>query len=368
MKKIFVRVFFTLCTQLSVVNAKTLYVENFDHLDPKTDTAGSGELGGPGQLEDIQGTTWSGADTDFGYFQTRVIGTKDRNLQIYTHATGILPQLTTSPIFTPQHQTNSFTFYFNLESWGTNNRGAGNDGTNGRLELGLHDSTASRNIFGIEMGVRFKTPSEFRTYIYDYTTGERIKICDTQQNKMGTGMFVSGSKVGSIALSYNGARQITLTVYSGTNLTGTVFQRVTGITSGQPFSADSFYIRPSTKIVGKPRTEHVRVDDLTITDQVLTPTPPTAIKIPATPKRKVQTKKTTPRTPPVIIDISVSDGIVFVTATNLSERISYNLVRAKNKNGPFSKVVDTIPPGSKTAILKDRSPPEGEVFYKVEKK
>ena len=370
MKKIFIGILLATCTQLSLAKGAILYAENFDNLDPKTDAAGSSELGGPGQLEDLKGTTWSGTDTDFGYFQTRVLGTTDRNLHIYTHAAGILPQLTTTPIFPAQHQTNSFSFYFNLESWGLDNHGAGNDVTSGRLELGLHDSTTSKNIFGIEMGVRFKTPSEFRTYIYDYTGGMRIKVCDTQQNQTGTGVFVSGSRVGSIALSYNGKKQITLTVYSGPNQTGTIFQQVTGITSGRPFNADSFYIRPSTNIVGKPRTENVKVDDLTLIDKALSSTTPPTIATTSVPKRTVKTKKP-PRTrtsPPVIIDISVSDGVVFVTATNLLESVAYNLVRAKNKNGPFSKVVDSILARKKTAILKDISPPEGEVFYKVQKK
>ena len=79
---------------------------------------------------------------------------------------------------------------------------------------------------------------------------------------------------------------------------------------------------------------------------------------------------TTPVTPeiPMITDITISGGVVFITATNLTNTIKYNLVRAENLTDPFTNVVDTIEATNQVNVFEDSTPLEGEAFYKVQSK
>jgi len=242
--------------------AATIFVENFDNLDPTTDTTGSGStlLGGQGQLEDITGSTWSGLDTDAGNLQTRVLGTGDRNLNLYTHAAAATPQINNTATFTAQDQAAAFGFYFNLESWGTDNNGGGIDNFTGRTELGVRDSTGS-NVFGIEMQSAFNKPDQVRTRLYDYTSGTRTALLDV-------GGIIVGGNVGSIGFAYDGAGNIVLTLFAGADQTGVTIQTVAG-TVANNFSADSLYIKAAQNNTAKTRVEYLQVDDLT----VITPIP-----------------------------------------------------------------------------------------------
>ena len=77
---------------------------------------------------------------------------------------------------------------------------------------------------------------------------------------------------------------------------------------------------------------------------------------------------TTPVTPeiPMITDITISGGVVSITATNLTNTIKYNLVRAENLTDPFTNVVDTIVATNQVNVFEDSTPLEGEAFYKVQ--
>jgi hypothetical protein len=245
-----------------VAQAATIFVENFDNLDPTTDTTGPGStlLGGQGQLEDITGTTWSGLNTDTGNLQTRVLGTGDRNLSLYTHAAAATPQINNTATFTAQDQATAFGFYFNLESWGTDNNGGGIDNFTGRTELGVRNSTGN-NVFGIEMQSAFNKPTEVRTRLWDYTSGTRTALLDV-------GVTTVGGNVGSIGFAYDGAGNIVLTLFAGVNQTGATIQTVAG-TVANNFSVDSLYIKASQNNTAKTRVDYVQVDDIT----VITPIP-----------------------------------------------------------------------------------------------
>jgi len=247
-----------------VAQAATIFVENFDNLDPTTDTTGPGStiLGGQGQLEDITGSTWSGLDTDTGNLQTRVIpdAAGDRNLNIRTHAAAATPQINNTATFTAQDQAAAFGFYFNLESWGTDNNGAGNDKYAGRTEIGVRDSTGN-NVFGIEMQSGFNAATTVRTRLWDYTSGTRTVLLDV-------GGTTVGGNVGSIGFAYDGAGNIVLTVFAGADQTGVTIQTVAG-TVANNFSADSLYIKASQNNTAKTRVQNIQVDDLT----VITPIP-----------------------------------------------------------------------------------------------
>jgi len=259
-----------LVAQLGVANAGVFVIENFNALDPTTDTTGSGALGGQGQLEDITGTTWSGANSNSAPLQTRVSDAVagDRNVRILASG-GANDLLITSKTFSAQTQADEFSFFFNLESWGTDNAGAGN-ANSGRLELGVRNSTSGDTIFGYEMLTGFNKNDQFRSFVYDYTGSGRTEINDSQNGTGGT--LVLGSTVGSLGFSYDGAGGMTLNVYSGANLTGTLLQTETGPTLGNNFSADSIYIRQSA--TAAIRAIDVQVDDLSI---VAVPEPSTSV-------------------------------------------------------------------------------------------
>jgi len=237
------------------VQAAPIFVENFDNLDPSTDTSGTGALGGQGQLEDIAGTTWSGADTDAGDLQTRVLGTGDRNLNIRSQ-NHLFPQLNSST-FTVQDQTSAFGFYFNLEKWGTNGSGAGNNYW-GKLEIGVRDSVSGNNVLGIEMYGNDATDSNnLRARMFDYTSGTRTNVGTTPTN-------VNGSDVESIGFAYDGAGNLVLTAYDGVDQTGTALQTV-AVTGIGNFNADSVFIRQSQQNAVKARVLNIEVDDITVT-------------------------------------------------------------------------------------------------------
>ena len=340
MKKICTWAVAAFCVQLGVASAATIYVENFASLDPSTDTNGTGSaiLGGQGQLEDITGTTWSGLNTNTGNLQTRV--TTNQTLSLYAQMDATMPQINTSAVFTPQDQSTPFHFYFNLKKWGTNNAGAGHEKA-GRAEIGVRDSTTNTNVFGIEMMSIYNNKTQVHTYLWDYTGGTRTIIADTGKTT------VAGGSVGSIGFSYDGVSNITLNVYAEENEGGTVLQTVTTNLSGSAFSADSFYIKTSQGVASNPnKVLRIEVDDLTVTSSGGTITTPT----------------------PVITDITLSGGVVSVTATNLSTEVNYELVRVETLTDTFTNVVATISPTNQIGVLEDTTPPEGEAFYKVQSK
>jgi len=239
----------------AVATQAALFVENFDGYDPATDTSGGGALGGQGQLEDVTGSTWSGADTDAGNLQTRVVGTGDRNLNIRAQ-NHLLPQLNSSSTFTVQDQTSAFGFYFNLEKWGTNGSGAGNNFW-GKIEIGLRDSVSGNNVLGIEMYGNSKNNSNnLRARMFDYTSGTRTNVGTTPTD-------VNGSDVESIGFAYDGAGNLVLTAYDGADLTGTALRTV-AVTGIGNFNADSVFIRQSQQNAAKTRVLNVEVDDLTV--------------------------------------------------------------------------------------------------------
>jgi len=241
--------------------AALIYVENFDNLDPTTDTVGTGALGGQGQLEDIAGSTWSGVDTDSGDLQTRVLGTGDRNLNIRTHQNAAMPQINNAATFTAQNQASAFGFYYNLDKWGTDGSGAGNNFW-GKVEIGVRDSVSGNNVLGIQMFGNSKNNSNnLRAWLFDYTSGTRTDIGRTPTN-------VDGNTVRSIGFAYDGAGNIVLTVYAGVDQTGTALRTISGTVSGN-FSADSLYIKASQAVASKNRTFYAEVDDIT----VITPIP-----------------------------------------------------------------------------------------------
>ena len=241
--------------------AALIYVENFDNLDPTTDTVGTGALGGQGQLEDIAGSTWSGVDTDSGDLQTRVLGTGDRNLNIRTHQNAAMPQINNAATFTAQNQASAFGFYYNLDKWGTDGSGTGNNFW-GKVEIGVRDSVSGNNVLGIQMFGNSKNNSnDLRAWLFDYTSGTRTDIGRTPTN-------VDGNTVRSIGFAYDGAGNIVLTVYAGVDQTGTALRTISGTVSGN-FSADSLYIKASQAVASKNRTFYAEVDDIT----VITPIP-----------------------------------------------------------------------------------------------
>ena len=243
------------------VQAAPIFVENFDNLDPTTDTTGSGStiLGGQGQLEDITGTTWGGRDTNGGNLQTRVIpdAAGDRNLNIRTHSDATTPQINNTATFTTQDQASAFGLYFNLESWGTDNNGAGNDKYLGRTEIGVRNS-AGANVFGIEIAGKYLDATSMFMSFYDYTSGTRTQI-GGESNK------IKGGGIGSIGFAYDGAGNMILTAYDGADQTGNVLMTTTGATSGSAFSADSIYIMAAANNTGKARIQNIQVDDITVT-------------------------------------------------------------------------------------------------------
>ena len=239
----------------TVVAQAALFVENFDGYDPTTDTDGTGSstLGGQGQLEDITGTTWSGADTDAGNLQTRVEGTGDRNLSIYTHSGTALPQLNSST-FTAQDQTDAFSFYFNLENWGINQQYA-------RVEIGVRDSVSGNNVLGIDMlTASANNTTQMNIWLWDYTSGTRANGGAGER----TTSTVNATTVGSIGLAYDGAGNILITAFSGANQTGTSLRTITTTVDTANFSADSMFIRASQGNTSKNRIINVGVDDLTV--------------------------------------------------------------------------------------------------------
>ena len=343
MKKLCIWVVVAFCVQLGVVGAATIYVEDFESLDPSTDTNGTGSaiLGGQGQLEDITGTTWSGLDTDATNLQTRVIGTTNQTLALYARKDATMPQINTSAVFTPQNQSAAFGFYFNLKKWGTNNNGAGHEKA-GRAEIGVRDSTTNTNVFGIEMMSTYNDLPKLHTYLWDYTGGTRIRLLDTSN------VTVAGGSVGSIGFSYDGVSNITLNVYAEEDKGGTILQTVTTNITGSTFSADSFYVKASQPVTGGAnRILRVEVDDLTLTSNGGSVIPPS----------------------PVITDITLSGGVVSVTATNLSLTTKYILIRTDDLTGSFTNEIGAIlTPISQTGVFEDTNPPEGEAFYKVQSK
>ena len=328
------------CAQLGVASAATIYVENFDNLDPSTDTSGTGSaiLGGQGQLEDIQGTTWSGIDTDSGNLQTQV--TTNQALALYARKDATMPQINTSAVFTPQTQSSAFGFYFNLKNWGTDNNGAGHEKA-GRAEIGVRDSVTSNNVFGIEMMSTYNKLTQVHTYLWDYTGGSRVALLDTSNTT------VAGGSVGSIGFSYDGVSNITLNVYAEEDEGGTILQTVSTSITGATFSADSFYVKASQPVTGGVnRVLRVEVDDLTVTGDgggTITPTP-------------------------VITDIAVSGGSVSVTATNLVVGTQkYILLRTDDLTGAFITVDGSTISNltTQTGVLQDTNPPPANAFYKV---
>jgi len=342
MKKKYTWAVAAFCVQLGVANAATIYVENFTTLDPATDTNGPSStiLGGQGQLEDITGTTWSGPNTDTGNLQTRV--TTNQTLTLYTQKDATMPQINTSAVFTPQNQSSIFGFYFNLKKWGTDNAGAGHVKA-GRAEIGVRDSTTNTNVFGIEIMSTYNKKTQVHTYLWDYRSGTRIRLLDTSN------VTVAGGSVGSIGFSYDGANNITLNVYAEEDKGGAILQTVTTNLSSSAFSADSFYVKASQAVTAGnvDRILRIEVDDLTLTasDGSTTPTP-------------------------VITDITVSGGVVSVTATNLSLTANYILIRTDDLTGTFTNEIagSEITPTNQMSVLQDSAPLEGEAFYKVQSK
>jgi len=329
------------CIQLGVASAATIYIENFDNLDPSTDTNGTGSaiLGGQGQLEDIQGTIWSGLDTDTGNLQTRV--TTNQTLNIYSHSDATVPQINTSAVFIPQDQSSEFGLSFDLESWGTDNNGAGMDNFLGRIEIGVRDSTTNTNVFGIEIVAKWKDPTTLFAVFYDYTSGTRTPIG-------GESASVKGGTIGSFGFAYDGAGNVTLNGYAGTNQTGTILLTTSGAISNSTFSADSLYIKASANNIAKARVQNIQIDNLTVTSSGGSVTP----------------------SAPVITDITLSGGVVSVTATNLSLTSKYILIRTDDLTGSFTNEVagSEITPTNQMSVLQDSVPLEGEAFYKVQSK
>ena len=240
----------------AVATQAALFVENFDGYDPATDTTTGGL--GQGQLEDVTGSTWSGADTDSGTLQTLVTGTAgDRSLRIRS-ASGATPQLNSST-FTAQDQASAFGFYYNLEKWGTDNAGTACHKW-GRLEIGVRDSVSGNNVFGLEMLANSQNNADnnLRVWLFDYTSGTRTNGGASER----TASTVKGSDVGSIGLSYDGAGNILITVFAGADQTGASLQTITTTVDSANFSADSMFIRQGAGGTG--RLQDVEVDDLTV--------------------------------------------------------------------------------------------------------
>jgi len=234
------------------VQAAPIFVENFDGYDPSTDTTGSGStvLGGQGQLEDV--STWSGLDTDAGNLQTRVVGTGDRNLNIYSRRDATQPQINSST-FTAQDQSAAFSFYFNLESWGVNN-------WYGRTEIGIRDSVSGNNVLGIDMLTQAKgNTTNMKVWLWDYTSGTRTNGGAGERTSV-----VNATTVGSIGLAYDGAGNILITAFGGADQTGASLRTITTTVDAANFSADSMYIKSSQGNTAKNRYMTIGVDDLTV--------------------------------------------------------------------------------------------------------
>jgi hypothetical protein len=230
-----------------------LIIEDFNILDPTTDTNGVGALGGQGQLEDITATTWSGTDSDTSDLQSRVLGTGDRNLHLFVSA-NTPDRLITSTTFSPQTETDAFSFFFNVE-------GYANGSAAGRLQLGLRDSTTDRNVFGIEFLDQYNSETMLRIRVYEWKGGNAIT------NGIGLSTFsaaIAGANVGSIELAYDGAGQLTYTAYSGANRTGNVLATDSGTTTITNFTVDSVFIQQTQANNSASRTFDITIDDLSL--------------------------------------------------------------------------------------------------------
>jgi len=230
-----------------------LIIEDFNILDPTTDTNGTGALGGQGQLEDITATTWSGTDSDASDLQSRVLGTGDRNLHLLA-SENTPDRLITSTTFSPQTEIDAFSVFFNVE-------GYANGSASGRLQLGLRNSTTDRNVFGVEFLDQHNSTTTLKLRAYEWKGGNAI-------NKA-TGLTpfspaITGANIGSIELAYDGANQLSYTAYSGANRSGNVLATASGTTTLTNFTVDSVFIQQTQANNSAPRTFDITIDDLSL--------------------------------------------------------------------------------------------------------
>jgi len=228
-------------------------IEDFNNLDPNTDTSGAGALGGQGQLEDIAGTTWSGTDSDTPDLQSRVLGTGDRNLHLFV-SENTPDRLITSTTFSPQTETDAFSFFFNVE-------GYANGSAAGRLQIGLRNSTTDRNVFGVEFLDQYDSTTTLKLRAYEWNGGNTINKA-TALTPFST--TVAGANIGSIELAYDGAGKLSYTAYSGANRTGSVLATDSGTTTITNFTVDSVFIQQTQANNSANRTFDITIDDLSL--------------------------------------------------------------------------------------------------------
>ena len=67
-----------------------------------------------------------------------------------------------------------------------------------------------------------------------------------------------------------------------------------------------------------------------------------------------------------IASIVCSNGVIEVVSTNLVTGTTYELVRTKSLFGAFTNVIESLLATNAVGVLKDQSPPDGAVFYKLQ--
>lgn len=248
--------------------AQTIVVlENFDSLDPSTDGSGDGSsnLGGQGQLEDIDGSTWSGTDSDTPHLESRVGEGPDRNVQLRAENT-LFDRLISSIRFSAQTETNTFSFFYNLEGY---------DGTlssHGRLQIGLRNSQTDRNVFGIEIQAASETT--LRAHGYQWSGGN----ADGNQTQIATmPADVTAASVGSIEISYDAVSgNLTVNAYDAPDRGGSILNTASGAVTLGSFSVDSLFIQQTTGNAVGTRVARIFVDDLQIEGMLPTAPAPQA--------------------------------------------------------------------------------------------
>jgi len=231
-----------------------LIIEDFNILDPGTDSAGTGALGGQGQLEDITASTWSGTDSDTPDLQSRVLGTGDRNLHLFVNES-TPDRLITSTTFPAQTEADAFSFIFNVEDYA-------NGISAGRLQLGLRDSTTDRNVLGVEFLDQYNSTTTLKLRAYEWSGGNLIANAKSLTAFSGE---VAGSGIGSIELAYDGAGVLSYTAYSGANRTGSVLATDSGATTiPTSFQVDSVFIQQTQANGTTSRTFDITIDDLSL--------------------------------------------------------------------------------------------------------
>jgi len=246
-----------LAAQIGIAGAMIVVVEDFDSLDPTTDAsgAGSGTLGGQGQLEDITSTTWSGNDSDTADLESRVLGTGDRNVRLRgTNAT--FDRLVTSSTFAVQNETVAFSFFFNVEGYVNGVRA-------GRLQLGLRNSVTDRNVFGFEFLDRYNSTTTMQMNAYEWDGLGNANVNATEITGFSLGQY-AGTGIGSIELAYDGVDTLSYSVYAGANRTGTVLTTDSGVISLTSFEVDSLFIQQTQAVASNTRYLDITVDDLSV--------------------------------------------------------------------------------------------------------